>query len=328
MICGESDVSPAIRLEYSHDEELEVGGYEYFERDGDLVISGAVREGSSNGVYRFLEKECGWTNLFFGTSGLRETDSLVIEKGLYGREVPAFEWHTISANYSKIPYKNDRSPMSKAQQSYPQRHASHGMTYNIWADWQPNNHTGQLCYTAEIYLETTIDNIREHLKKQETDGAVIGETIRYIDISQGDSGRYCQCKNCTDIASEEKAIVGPVVRWANTVADTINADYKGRELYFLIFAYYNMYDDADNGKCWHCWAYGERMYGTEIYDLAYIEKNYEKMAELFESAILLAGSEKQQARCEMLSISLYYTGCYTSFFKAYDEVGYGEACKA
>lgn len=474
VVCGEFDAAPAIRLEYSYDEELKVGGYEYFERDGDLVISGAVREGSSNGVYRFLEKECGWTNLFFGTSDLRETDSLVIEKGLYGKEVPAFEWHTISANYSNIPYDNDRSPMSKAQQSYPQRHANHGMTYNVWADWQPNNYSGQICYTAETYLESTIDNISEYLKNQEENGAVVGETIRYIDISQGDSGTYCQCKDCTDIVSEEKAIIGPVVRWANTVADTINADYKGRELYFLIFAYYNafstpqvtmpnewisvsyapngscanhrvdgsecdpdtatdlgvsgvqfgrylqdwcaisdntyiwyyhigvnfayynvwdvmyydyqklhelgikgvyfynynrgmglksvehllawslvwdidmtwdeylelfhtyleqeygegwryieevlgMYEEATNDNCWHCWAYNERLYGIELYDLAYIEKNYEKMAELFESAILLAGSKKQQAMCEMLSVSLYYTGCYASFFKAHNE---------
>ncbi|MBQ7827574.1 MAG: hypothetical protein IJ386_04840, partial [Clostridia bacterium] len=109
VVVGETDASPLIRFEYSDKEELDIGGYEYFEENGDLVFSSAVREGSTNAVYRFLENECDWEWLIYGNSDLQETDHLIIETGLYKTETPAFEWHIVSRNMSNLPFESDKT---------------------------------------------------------------------------------------------------------------------------------------------------------------------------------------------------------------------------
>ncbi|MBE6708944.1 MAG: DUF4838 domain-containing protein [Ruminococcaceae bacterium] len=245
LVVGETDASPVIRLEHSYKEELEIGGYEYFEKNGDLVISGAVREGCTNGVYRFLENECNWNWLIYGNSDLQETDHLVIETGLYKTEVPAFEWHIVSQNRSNHLFKTDktiREPgylnMTKGQQSYPIKHANHGLTSKKWAGWIPNNHSGQLCYSTEAFYDVTVANILTYLEEQEAKGEIVGETIRDIDIAQGDSGTYCQCERCMEMMAEEKSLLGGVIRFANYVSESVNAEYPGHEMLFKVFAYY------------------------------------------------------------------------------------------
>ncbi len=248
VVVGETDASPAIRLEHSYKEELKIGGFEYFEDNGDLVISGAVREGVCNGVYRFLENECNWDWLIYGNSDLQETDHLTIEKGLYKTEVPAFEWHIVSQNRSNHLFKTDktiREPgylnMTKGQQSYPVKHANHGLSSKGWAGWIPNNHSGQLCYSTEAYYDTTVDNILAYLEEQEANGEIVGETIRDIDIAQGDSGTYCECAKCLEMLAEEKSVLGGVIRFANYVSETVNAEYPGHEMLFKVFAYYGAF---------------------------------------------------------------------------------------
>ena len=245
IVVGEIDASPVIRLEHSAKEEFKIGGYEYFEDNGDLVISGAVREGVCNGVYRFLENECNWNWLIYGNSDLQETDHLVIDAGLYKTEVPAFEWHIVSQNRSNHLFKTDktiREPgylnMTKGQQSYPTKHANHGLTRYEWAGWIPNNHSGQLCYSTEAFYDVTVTNILLYLEEQEANGEIVGETIRDIDISQGDSGTYCQCGRCMEMMAEEKSLLGGVIRFANYVSENVNAEYPGHEMLFKVFAYY------------------------------------------------------------------------------------------
>ncbi len=480
LVVGETDASPLIRLEYSDKEEFKVGGYEYFEENGDLIFSSAKREGNTNAVYRFLENECGWDFLTYGNSDLQETDHLNLEAGLYKTETPAFEWHIVSRNLSNDMFISDRTVSSreylgitKAQQSYPVTHANHGMVSNGWADWIPTIHTGQMCYTTESYYYTSLDNILEYLEEKEAAGEVIGETIRAIDISQGDSGTYCQCKNCLSLLGEEKSVLGGVMRFANGIAEEVNAKYPGKDIIFKIFAYwlafpvpeitkpnewisvsyapngscanhimdgsqcdpntdvfyglsgcdygqyledwcevsdntyvwyyhindnfayynvwdliyydykhmyelgvkglyfYNyargmalktvehmlawylywdidmtweeyealydrllekeygdgwesmkeitrMYGEAENDKCWHCWGYSDRFTALDMYDVSYFAENYETMADHCERAIKLATNPYQETLAEMFSVSIYYCGCMTNFFKYRD----------
>lgn len=476
LVIGETDASPLIRFEYSDKEELKVGGYEYFEENGDLVFSSARREGNTNAVYRFLENECGWDWLIYGNSDLQETDHLVIGEGLYKTETPAFEWHIVSQNRSNHLFKTDkviREPgylnMTKQQQSYPVKHANHGMSKNNWANWITNNHTGQICYTSEANYDTVLYNILKYLREKEEAGEIIGETIRDIDMAQGDSGMYCQCGECFAVNGEEGSTLGPVIRFANGIAEEVNAEYPGTDLLFKVFAYYGalqapktapnewvsvsyapngscanhtmdgkncdpdvntflqdsgcdfgrylaewcavsdntyvwyyhigtsfnyyncwnliyhdykymhelgvkgvyfynyargmgaktvehllawyllwdidmtweeyealydrileeeygdgwqymkellrVYGEAQNDKCWNCWGYSDRTTGADYYDLGYIAENYGEMARLIEKTITLATNPYQEALGEMFSLSVYYTGCYTNFFR-------------
>ena len=55
----------AIEFRHSTDAELKFDGYRYFFEGERLVIEGAVKRGCMYGVWRFLQKECGWTSLIY-----------------------------------------------------------------------------------------------------------------------------------------------------------------------------------------------------------------------------------------------------------------------
>ena len=69
-------------------------------------------------------------------------------------------------------------------------------------------------------------------------------------------------------------------------------------------------------NCWNCWGYA----GSTDYNNSDPETylaSWDRMIELLESAIEKAGSARQQAACEVLSVSMYYIGCYYAYFPAY-----------
>ena len=73
--------------------------------------------------------------------------------------------------------------------------------------------------------------------------------------------------------------------------------------------------DLDNA-CWDCWGYAS---SNGDYDPYYMEVMFDCTTELIERAIETAVFKDQRMRCEILSASVYYQGCYSSFFKAYDD---------
>lgn len=87
-----------------------------------------------------------------------------------------------------------------------------------------------------------------------------------------------------------------------------------------ILEYLDLWEEAEIAKqdCSNCWSYGgPRDYGNT--DPTTYLANWERMIELLESAIPKANSARQQAACELLSVSMYYIGCYYSYFPAYME---------
>ena len=73
-----SDAAHKIVFRVSDDESFRDDGYKYYEENGSLIIEGALARGASNAVYRFLQNGCGWLNLIFGASYLKEADEITI----------------------------------------------------------------------------------------------------------------------------------------------------------------------------------------------------------------------------------------------------------
>ncbi len=73
--------------------------------------------------------------------------------------------------------------------------------------------------------------------------------------------------------------------------------------------------DLEN-KCWDCWGYGSY---DGNYDPAYMMEMSDCTSELIERAVDMAVFADQRMRCEILSATVYYQGCYSSYFKAYDD---------
>lgn len=71
-------------------------------------------------------------------------------------------------------------------------------------------------------------------------------------------------------------------------------------------------------NCWNCWGYGGPVdYNNSDPDV--FLSNWDRMIELLESAIDKANTAREQAHCELLTVSMYYLGCFYSYFPAYME---------
>ncbi len=281
VVKGKSDKAHKIELRHSTDEELKEDGYRYFEENGNLVIEGAVARGCSNGVYRFLDNELGWECLVFGDSYLPEADKIEIPAGLNKTETPIMDYLYVHTNeWNK--YVTDRTEVAwNAQEmSYgPYDHAHHGMSRYDWAITPVNYYTSQLCHTRRNAIEYAYEQIITYIEKHEKEGGVVGYTLKDIDVSQGDNNRYCICTDCSKVMSYDKSTAGPVLQFANEIAERLEADgYEGMAVH--IFAYFSTKKPpevttahpnvhitfAQNGNCSNHSMYGEECVAHEDMD--------------------------------------------------------------
>lgn len=245
VVQGTTDAVRQIVFRVTDDESLRNDGYRYFEENGNLVIEGAVKRGCMNGVYRFLENECGWDHLTFGDSYLNETDHLEISAGLSATETPAFDYVDDSGNDEgycpqKYYFVTDRAEPTLAQNSYGYiREAHHGIDRYRWFG-EGANFAGsgivQPCFSSEENLDIVYDNICAYLEREEAAGRLWGREIQYIDIAQGDSSSYCTCDGCFEFYSIDGAYIGPIVWFANELAEMLEPDYPDMKI--QIFGYF------------------------------------------------------------------------------------------
>jgi len=247
-----TDAAHKIILRHSKDEELRFDGYRYFAENGNLVIEGAVARGCMYGVYRFLQNECGWEGLSYidseyeniGESYLNEAELIDIPSDISKSETPFMEYmnpyHNFSGGQRAV---TDRTNPTAAQFSYGTVPvAMHGMQHNNWDENPRGNHTVhgcQACYTEEGGLDVMIDNICAYIEGRIAAGAVPGESLKMIDISQGDNNRYCYCADCSKVMEKYKSVSATVVYGANYIAEAINEMYPSEEgIGVQIFAYF------------------------------------------------------------------------------------------
>ncbi len=242
-VQGTSDAERQIIFRVADDESLRDEGYRYFEENGDLVIEGAVRRGCMNGVYRFLENECGWDHLTFGDSYLNECEHLDIGEGLSATETPAFDYVDDSGNDEgycpqKYYFVTDRTEPTLVQNSYGYiREAHHGLSRYKWlGDGFDGSGATQPCFTNEDNLDVVYYNICDYLEREEAAGRLWGREIRFIDIAQGDSPSYCICPDCSAFYSKDGTYIGPIVDFANKLAEMLEPDYPDMKI--QIFGYF------------------------------------------------------------------------------------------
>lgn len=238
----QSPADDAHKIEFRHTDNpaLEEDGYRYFEENGNLVIEGAVARGCSNGTYRFLDNELGWECLIFGDSYLPEADLIEIPAGLSKTETPIMDYLYVHTNeWNKYVTERTNVAWNDEIMSYgPYDHAHHGMSRHEWTGVAVNNHTGQICYSSEGSIDNAYDRIIDYIKKHEASGGKAGVTLKDIDVSQGDNNRYCGCESCGEIVAYDKSNAGPVLYFANTIAEYLEQDgYENMAVH--IFAYFS-----------------------------------------------------------------------------------------
>lgn len=227
IVVGEA-VSPAIELRHSDDPALETDGYRYFVTEDGLVIEGAVKRGCMNGVWRFLQNECGWDRLIYGDSYLNEAEHIDIPVGTERSETPVFSYLGFYDGNDRV--SNERATPSAAQSSYPMTHpGGHGMVYGKFCDFDGGFE--QICYTDEERYEECYGNVRSYV------AARYGNPDFFmVDIGQADNDNYCYCENCLEVFIEEGGTnSGAVIRFMNRLSEEINEEFPG--VSFAILAY-------------------------------------------------------------------------------------------
>ena len=197
------------------------------------MIEGAVKRGCMYGVWRFLQKECGWTSLIYGDSDLFGGGASRRSRDCIASGDPVFSylnmyWHAWGS------YKNDKGYPNTVQNSYG--HHAVKCCHGLYRFSEVNVMGKQICYTDEDIYELCRDNIRNYIEAQRLQsGQVIGKEFLSVDISQNDNSDYCTCRECMKVFSVEGSNSGAVVRFANRLSEELNEDYPG--LYYQIFAY-------------------------------------------------------------------------------------------
>ncbi len=242
IVVKEGSNLKRIELRHTDDEALREDGYRYFEEDGNLIIEGAVDRGCLNGVYRFLQNECGWEGLIYGDSYLNEADLIDIPTGISESEVPILDYLYTHINaWAPCYYVNDKTYVSSVNDprySYgPHTHAHHGMERFQWMGYSLDSQGGQICYTNEDNYEILSENVFKYVDAHVAAGGVLGETLKDIDIGQADNNNYCHCESCLDALSEDGAESGAILRFANRLAEDLDARYPGANLGVHFFAY-------------------------------------------------------------------------------------------
>jgi len=218
-------VAPAIELRHTDDPALETDGYRYSVTEDGLVIEGAVKRGCMNGVWRFLQNECGWDFLIYGDSYLNEAEHVDIPVGTEGCEEPAFEFFDMWNRYDN--YTNERILPTAAQNSYGTVEDAHHGIYNFYNYYDMGQ---QPCYSDEEFWDETLYNVRNYVAANYDN-----PSFYQVNIGQNDSTYYCMCETCAEIFLEEGGNAGAVIRHANFLADEINKEFPG--IYFTLFAY-------------------------------------------------------------------------------------------
>ena len=224
--AGDSGEEHVIEFRYSEDSDLRYDGYRYFEEDGTLVIEGAsARQGCLTGVYRFLQNECGWDEILFGESELRESDYINIPAGIDKTETPAFDhFYTVGSDWD--PFARDQS---KYTSTGVISHACHGLqSHNFF---ELAEMPSQPCYTDDEMYEICLENATKFV------AARYGSpSFKALDIAMPDSNDFCFCDTCLEMFIENgNANSAAVVYFANRLSEDIDALYPG--LVYQIFAY-------------------------------------------------------------------------------------------
>ena len=245
VTVGTSDSAHKIEFRFSDDTSLRADGYKYYEENGSLVIEGARDRGSSNAVYRFLQNECGWLNLIYGESNLREADEVVVEEGLTKSETPIFDY--LYPYYEAWEgYRTDRRGMTAEQSSYgPITNAMHGIdrwlgTHFIYS---------QPCFTDEGVYDEFLESIERYIDSRIAAGDTPGVQFKDIDVAMGDNDTFCICKECISVLRADKSQAGAIIRFANKLGEQLEADYPGSHLMIKVFAYISAKKPPEATKC-------------------------------------------------------------------------------
>ncbi len=262
-IVRDSEAATAHEIVIGVTNRAEVGTYEKEDsfrvhaKDTSLYIAGGSPRGTLYGVYGFLESlGCRFFAVDVETVPTLPTVAVLPETVL--EKTPAFDYRDVYWSCAYDPDLSAKLGLNASVNSGLGRymteelgggisyaeHLVHSLMYVVTTDLF-NEHPEyfcerggqrycgglnqyQACLSNPDVLQLTINSVRSWLEKYPNAGIVT--------VSQADNELYCTCAECQAIIDEEGTPAGPVLRFANAVADAIAEDYP--DVYVDTLAYH------------------------------------------------------------------------------------------
>ena len=97
----------------------------------------------------------------------------------------------------------------------------------------------QLCLTNAAMRAEFVKNLKAYIHQQNQlpSSYLQGNPVKYTSVSQNDWGNPCQCANCQAIAATEESEAGPILYFANKVAEEIEAEFPDMFVETLAYQY-------------------------------------------------------------------------------------------
>lgn len=222
--------------------ELGSSGYVVKTVGKSVYMSGAEDLGTIFSVYKFLEKQIGYTYYSYDCIKYDNITSAKL-KGFDVIDVPDFEQRYISTR-NVWDYK-DRTLRLRLQMPYIDSLSSLGhnaqyiINYSTYGQEHPDWFVSAtaLCYSAGESLENEVAN--HFIEVLQDTPYESGKNIFLF--GQSDSAEFCTCKKCSDAVKKYGSITATMIMFMNKVSDKVQAwideNQQGRKVYFAFYAY-------------------------------------------------------------------------------------------
>ena len=230
-------------------------GYRIAADENSVYLDGNLARGTLYAAYGFAERWLGWRALSPDTEVMDTDGEAEIAAGTEIFDNPVFEYRNCDA-YS---FAHDRVFASAMRENahgkkddafggvvagagchtfeglcppsvYFEEHPEYYSLYEgkrIPGSNEQGAVVGQLCLTNPDVLRIVTEAVLDRLRKN--------PSLRLIDVSQNDNGRYCHCEKCAAVDAEEGSPSGTMIRFVNAVAEAVEKEFP--DVLVQTFAY-------------------------------------------------------------------------------------------
>ena len=235
-------------------------GFRLKANGGNLVVAADTLDRSGAGVlygvYEVLERfgGCGWFSSWHEV--VPKSQSVIVPADLDDVQSPAFDmrvctWRDVHSNVANA-YRNRLNPsFGKAAKFGGSRNlfspvlgVAHTFSKIVPASKYFKDHpeyfaevrgarrAGQLCLSNPDVLKIATGRVREEIARCYPKG------IRFYGVSQNDGNEdYCRCEKCRALDEAEGTPAASIIRFANAIAEAIEADYPDVIIETLAYTY-------------------------------------------------------------------------------------------
>ncbi len=107
---------------------------------------------------------------------------------------------------------------------------AHSYEYQCGITWQQ-----QPCLTSEDTYQQIVSYNLNLLAEREAIGQTLGVHYTQISCSPNDNTNFCKCQGCSAIYQSEGSIAGTVFRLSNRVAEALDKEYPGIEIFTIAY---------------------------------------------------------------------------------------------